>query len=356
MTGLAQVSGYSDTDPRGIARRAQYDLYYVDHCSLLLDVRTMARALLLAGSRTIADARPAEFRIPVGDAVAPDRSRACRRCDNNLWRFPGNSRQRSDAMIGCAWRRMGGVGLFIVGLATAGTAWSQTTPAPAATPANPNGEYVIGVGDELQVSVWAHPELERAVVVSRQGTIIFPPVGEIKAIGLTARQLSDRVADRLSTYLRQGASTVTITVKTYASQAVYVSGAVVTPGRYGGETVPTLMEAINMAGGAASNADLNRVTIIRKTGAPPFQITVDVETAMRQGTTDALPALRPGDMIVVPVAVNLVGGVGNEEGVGVLGEVNRPGLYPVGPNEDLWAALRLAGGPTAAATSARSRC
>ena len=48
MTGLAQVSGYSDTDPRGIARRAQYDLYYVDHCSLLLDVRTMARALLLA--------------------------------------------------------------------------------------------------------------------------------------------------------------------------------------------------------------------------------------------------------------------------------------------------------------------
>jgi len=248
-------------------------------------------------------------------------------------------------MIGFARRRMGCVGLFMVGLALAGTAWSQTTPAPA-TPANPNGEYVIGVGDELQVSVWAHPELERAVIVSRQGTIIFPPVGEIKAVGLTARQMSDRVADRLSTYLRQGASTVTITIKTYASQAVYVSGAVVTPGRYGGETVPTIMEAINLAGGAASNADLNRVTVIRKSGAAPFQFNVDVETAMRQGTTDALPALHAGDMIVVPVAVNLVGGVGNEEGVGVLGEVNRPGLYPVGPKEDLWAALALAGGPT----------
>ncbi len=46
LTGLAQVSGYPDTEPRGIARRAQYDLYYVDHRSLLLDVRVIARALL----------------------------------------------------------------------------------------------------------------------------------------------------------------------------------------------------------------------------------------------------------------------------------------------------------------------
>ena len=42
LTGLAQVSGYSEVDPRGIARRAQYDLYYVDHRSILLDIRTLA--------------------------------------------------------------------------------------------------------------------------------------------------------------------------------------------------------------------------------------------------------------------------------------------------------------------------
>ena len=54
-------------------------------------------------------------------------------------------------------------------------------------------------------------------------------------------------------------------------------------------------------------------------------------------------------MVVVPTAVSLVGGIGNEQGVGVLGQVNRPGLYPVGPNEDLWVALALAGGPTTVA-------
>jgi FlaA1/EpsC-like NDP-sugar epimerase/lipopolysaccharide/colanic/teichoic acid biosynthesis glycosyltransferase len=45
LTGLAQISGYPDGDLRGIARRAQYDLYYVDHRSLLLDIRTLARTL-----------------------------------------------------------------------------------------------------------------------------------------------------------------------------------------------------------------------------------------------------------------------------------------------------------------------
>src|SRR5262249_34209492 len=54
ITGLAQVSGYGDADARDIARRAQYDLYYVDHRSLLLDVRTLMRTLmiLLSGRRS----------------------------------------------------------------------------------------------------------------------------------------------------------------------------------------------------------------------------------------------------------------------------------------------------------------
>jgi lipopolysaccharide/colanic/teichoic acid biosynthesis glycosyltransferase len=43
VTGLAQLSGCADTDPEGVARRIQYDLYYVDHRSLLLDIRTMFR-------------------------------------------------------------------------------------------------------------------------------------------------------------------------------------------------------------------------------------------------------------------------------------------------------------------------
>jgi hypothetical protein len=43
VTGLAQLSGCPDGDPEGMARRIQYDLYYVDHRSPLLDIRTLFR-------------------------------------------------------------------------------------------------------------------------------------------------------------------------------------------------------------------------------------------------------------------------------------------------------------------------
>jgi FlaA1/EpsC-like NDP-sugar epimerase/lipopolysaccharide/colanic/teichoic acid biosynthesis glycosyltransferase len=51
VTGLAQLSEYSDTDPEGVVRRAHYDLYYVDNRSLLLDAGTLARTFGLVFGR-----------------------------------------------------------------------------------------------------------------------------------------------------------------------------------------------------------------------------------------------------------------------------------------------------------------
>ena len=45
VTGLAQVSGCGDGDLEEVKRRTQYDLYYVEHRSLLLDLRTLLRTL-----------------------------------------------------------------------------------------------------------------------------------------------------------------------------------------------------------------------------------------------------------------------------------------------------------------------
>jgi len=45
MTGLAQVSRIPDAQADGVVRRVHYDLFYVDHRSLVLDLRTLARTL-----------------------------------------------------------------------------------------------------------------------------------------------------------------------------------------------------------------------------------------------------------------------------------------------------------------------
>ncbi|HTK30322.1 MAG TPA: polysaccharide biosynthesis protein [Candidatus Saccharimonadaceae bacterium] len=43
VTGLAQVAGCNGTETADMARRVQYDLHYVEHRSILLDLRTLVR-------------------------------------------------------------------------------------------------------------------------------------------------------------------------------------------------------------------------------------------------------------------------------------------------------------------------
>ncbi len=68
LTGLAQVSGIADGDADGVVRRVHYDLFYVDHRSVVLDLRTLLRTLAVIarrprrsppGEESAAGARPA---------------------------------------------------------------------------------------------------------------------------------------------------------------------------------------------------------------------------------------------------------------------------------------------------------
>jgi len=204
-------------------------------------------------------------------------------------------------------------------------------------------EYVIGPEDVLQISVWMHPELEKTVSVSADGSITFAPIGDLKASGLTPAQLADRLGDRLSTYLRQ-TSTVTVTVTQFLSRSIYVSGAVAKPGRYGFEKIPGIVDVINQAGGALAGADLTQVQVVRREGDRRRTFTMDVASAMRDGVGTNLQPLRPGDTVVI--SAGLGGTVAPGEASGVIGEVNKPGLYPVGAGQDIWTLLAAAGGLT----------
>lgn len=214
-------------------------------------------------------------------------------------------------------------------------------------------DYVIGPEDVLQVSVWMHPELEKTVTVNGDGVITYAPLGDIKASGLTASQLGARVGDKLSTYLRQ-TTTVTITVTQFLSHSIYVSGAVAKPGRYGFEKIPGVIDVLTQAGGAVPGADLSQVQIVRKEGEARRTLMADVAASLRDGDTSKLPALKPGDTVMVP-AGSTGGAIASGEGAGVLGEVQKPGLYAVGGGQDLWMVLAVAGGLTARGDISRVR-
>lgn len=213
-----------------------------------------------------------------------------------------------------------------------------------ATPAQ-SADYVLGPEDVIQVSVWLHPELERALTIRGDGSVTLPPVGDIKAAGLTPKEFGDRVADRLSAYLRQ-TTTVTVTVTQYMSRSVFVQGAVAKPGRYGFEIIPSLVDVLAQSGGALPGANLAGVQILRRDGADTRTLAADVSSVLRTGDTSALPALRAGDTVIIPDGTGGANASNSGEGVGVIGEVGRPGLYPVSGPTDIWMVLALAGGLT----------
>ena len=62
VTGLSQIAGATGADASSVARRAQYDLHYVDHRSLLLDVRMLLR------TAAVIVRRPRPFVVAAGSA------------------------------------------------------------------------------------------------------------------------------------------------------------------------------------------------------------------------------------------------------------------------------------------------
>ena len=234
--------------------------------------------------------------------------------------------------------------LLVSGLLPA-LAWGQSRAREPEASTAPAGAYLLGPEDVLQISVYLHPELERTTTVDANGNITFPPIGEIKADGLTAKQLGDRIADKLSAYLRQ-TTAVTVTVAQYMSRSVFVSGAVAKPGRYGFEVIPGLVEVIGQAGGAIAGADLARVQIVRREGAQRRTLYADVGSTLRDGDTSRLPSLRPGDTVIIPPGIGMGQFSAAGGGAGVIGEVGKPGLYAVGEGQDVWTLLAVAGGPT----------
>jgi polysaccharide export outer membrane protein len=124
-------------------------------------------------------------------------------------------------------------------------------------------EYVIGSGDVLTIQVFDVAELSRDVRVSEQGTIALPLLpSRLHAVGLTERQLEQKLEEVLSSSGLVSHPQVSITVKERKSNPITVIGAVGHPMVYQAVRAVTLLEVLSEAGGIANDAG-NTVLITR---------------------------------------------------------------------------------------------
>src|SRR5690606_961596 len=73
------------------------------------------------------------------------------------------------------------------------------------------GEYLIGVDDIVQVTVWRNPELGITVPVRPDGRISVPLVGDVVAGGLTPSAVAADIQDKLAAYVRDPQVAVILT-------------------------------------------------------------------------------------------------------------------------------------------------
>jgi polysaccharide export outer membrane protein len=158
-------------------------------------------------------------------------------------------------------------------------------------------EYRIGPYDLLEISIFQVTEMSRAVRVNAKGVITLPLIGQVQAGGLTALQLEDAIAGRLSQDLLQDPQ-VSVFIKEFVSQRVTVEGAVVKAGVYPLSGKTTLIQAIAMASGLDPLADENQVKIFRGRSDGRKELGIHDLEAIRSGKA-ADPVIMGNDVIIV---------------------------------------------------------
>lgn len=182
-------------------------------------------------------------------------------------------------------------------LASGGASSPMVAADSAGTARSVEADYRIGHQDLMEITVYGQPELTRSTRVSTQGSITLPLVGQVVAVGLTAQQLEQRIAEKLGEKFLQDPQ-VTVFIKEYTTLRFAVEGAVNKPGLYPLIGQMTLLRALAVAGGQGGLSDLSEVMLFRISPSGERQTLVfDVERIRSGETPD--PSIQNDDLLVV---------------------------------------------------------
>lgn len=156
--------------------------------------------------------------------------------------------------------------------------------------------YRIGPQDVLDISVYQAPDLAKTVQVAETGTINLPLVGDVRAGGVTARELERSLKVQLSKKYFQDPQ-VTVFVREYNSQRVTLEGSISRPGVYPYRGPTTLLQLVATAGGLNDVADSSEVMVFRTTNGAHQAAKFDIGEIKAGRAPD--PPIIQGDIVIV---------------------------------------------------------
>ena len=143
----------------------------------------------------------------------------------------------------------------------------------------------LGSGDRIRLTVFGEEDLSGEFEIDNTGSLALPLVGEVKAKGLTQRELEQTVTKTLSQgYLVNPR----VNVEVLSFRPFFILGEVQKPGSYAYVNNLTVINAVALGGGYTTRAKTGRAKIRRATDATRKEEWV---------TEDAL--VFPGDVIEI---------------------------------------------------------
>jgi polysaccharide export outer membrane protein len=174
-------------------------------------------------------------------------------------------------------------------------------PDPDLNPPPPISSYAtnsLTEGDLVGVTFQYSTNFNLTQKVTLDGTLNFETIGPVKVAGLTPLQLQEKLAALYKPQVKNDVVTVRVLA---AASSIYVSGAVMRPGKVPLDRPMTVLEGIMEGGGFDPNrAKLSGVTVIRLEGGRQRRYVIDVRKVLK-GTDQDPFYLKPFDIVHVPL-------------------------------------------------------
>jgi polysaccharide export outer membrane protein len=180
-------------------------------------------------------------------------------------------------------------------------------------------------------------ELNVTSRISGDGSITLPFLGSVKVSGLTATELSDKIAKQLGDQFLQNPQ-VSVFVKEFNSQKISIIGSVTTPGTYSLTGPRTIIQMLAQAGGVRTDAGKGIFVFRQDTKGQSTRLGILRENLLVKGDPAWNIWLHAGDVVNIPPQEQI--------SISLFGAVATPGVYNLisGSESTLLKAIARAGG------------
>jgi len=158
-----------------------------------------------------------------------------------------------------------------------------------------NPDYLINVGDVINVKIWGAYEYVGDVTVDKQGNIFIPKIGVVSLLGVPNKDIKKKIEEAVRKVFKNDVY-VYADVKQYQPISVFVSGAVKNVGLYSGLSTDSVLQFLDKAGGILpGQGSFRHIDILRDRKVIKR---IDLYQFLISGQVD-LFQFRNGDVILV---------------------------------------------------------